>query len=78
MKMPETIYVGVSSCDHDYIHPQEWGDPHLSLMAPKLSTGAVAENSGGHAIVGEYRFVRLVEVTVTTPAPIIEVKEVPT
>ena len=75
MKMPDTIFVGVATSDADFVDPR-FDDGYL--MMPSITTGAIAARLGEEdsAVVGEYRFVRLVEVSKTIPAPVVTVKEV--
>lgn len=75
MKMPETIRVGVCDADIDNMDPRQVAGLSSKVWL-SIDDAHGIDDTSGEGFFGEYRFVRLVEVTQTTPAPIIEVKEV--
>lgn len=74
MKMPETIYVGIATSDEDYLDPRVLNglSGKVWMMRPDIAMADL----DGESFVAEYRLVRQLFVIKTTPAPIIEVKEV--
>lgn len=75
MKMPETIYVGLSVADADFVKPLDVNVNDAGFHGPHASPDVAGGVFPGY--IAEYRLVRLLEVTKTTPAPIITVQEVP-
>lgn len=76
MKMPETIYVGLEGIDAPPFCDADHTDKGFSFTSI-LDNPEDAARDGRATFVAEYRLVRCLTVTTTTPAPIIEVKEVP-